>query len=43
MVLPAGHSWWPMNKTRCLTMALDSTVEDEKIKFLVEMSYELTK
>ena len=26
-----------------LSVALDGTVEDEKIKFLMDMSYELTK
>ena len=34
---------WHMNKAHWLTVALDGTVEDEKIKFLVDMSYELTK
>ena len=31
-----------MNKAHWLTVALDGTVEDEKIKFLVDMSCELT-
>ncbi len=34
---------WHMNKAHWLTVALDGTVEDEKIQFLVDMSYELTK
>ena len=34
---------WHMNKAHWLTVALDGTAEDEKIKFLVDMSYELTK
>ena len=32
-----------MNKVHWLSVALDETVEEEKIKFLVDMSYELTK
>ena len=32
-----------MNKAHWLSVALDGTVGDEKIKFLVDMSYELTK
>jgi len=34
---------WHMNKAHWISVALDGTVEDEKIKFLVDMSYELTK
>ena len=34
---------WHMNKAHWLTVALDGTGEDEKVKFLVDMSYELTK
>lgn len=34
---------WHMSKAHWLTVALDGTAEDEKIKFLVDMSYELTK
>ena len=34
---------WHMNKAHWLSVALDGTVDDEKIKFLVDMSYELTK
>ena len=32
-----------MNKAHWLSVALDGSVEDEKLKFLVDMSYELTK
>ena len=32
-----------MNKAHCLSVALNGAVEDEKIRFLVDMSYELTK
>ena len=34
---------WHMNKAHWLSVALDGSAEDEKIKFLVDMSYELTK
>ena len=34
---------WHMNKAHWLSVALDWSVEDEKIRFLVDMSYELTK
>ena len=34
---------WHMNKAHWLSVALDGTVDDEKVKFLVDMSYELTK
>jgi len=34
---------WHMNKVHWLSVALDGTVDNEKIKFLVDMSYELTK
>ena len=33
---------WHMNKAHWLTLALDGTVDDEKVKFLVDISYELT-
>ena len=33
---------WHMNKAHWLSEALDAGVEDEKIRFLVDMSYELT-
>ena len=34
---------WHMNKAHWLSVMLDGTVDDEIIKFLVDMSYELTK
>ena len=34
---------WHMNKAHWLSVTLDGTVDDEKLKFLVDMSYELTK
>ena len=40
---PGVFPGWHMNKAHWLTVALDGTVEDEKIMFLVDMSYELTK
>lgn len=39
---PGIYPGWHMNKAHWLSVALDGTVEDEKIKFLVDMSYELT-
>ena len=40
---PGIFPGWHMNKAHWLSMALDGTVEDEKIRFLADMSYELTK
>ena len=40
---PGIYPGWHMNKSHWLSVALDGTVEDEKLKFLVQMSYELTK
>ena len=40
---PGIFPGWHMNKAHWLTVALDGTVEEEKIKFLLDMSYELTK
>ena len=40
---PGIFPGWHMNKAHWLSVALDGSVEDEKIKFLVAMSYELTK
>lgn len=37
-IFPAYH----MSKAHWLTVALDGTVEDDKIKFLIDMSYDLT-
>jgi len=38
-IYPAYH----MNKDHWLTVALNGTVDDEKIRFLIDMSYDLTK
>ena len=38
-IFPAYH----MSKAHWLTVALDGTVDEEKIKFLLDMSYALTK
>lgn len=38
-IYPAYH----MSKAHWLTVALDSTVEENKLRFLLEMSYDLTK
>ena len=40
---PGIFPGWHMNKDHWLTVALDGTVEDEKIRFLADMSYVLTK
>ena len=40
---PGIFPGWHMNKAHWLTVALDGTVEDDIIKFLVNMSYEVTK
>ena len=40
---PGIFPGWHMNKAHWLSVALDGTMDDEKIKFLVDMSYELTK
>ena len=39
---PGIFPGWHMNKAHWVSVALDGTVENEKIKFLVDMSYELT-
>ena len=39
---PGIFPGWHMNKAHWLSVALDGTVEDEKIQFLVDVSYELT-
>lgn len=36
---PGIFPGWHVNKAHWLSVALDGTVEDEKIKFLVDMSY----
>lgn len=38
-IFPAYH----MNKAHWLTIALDNSADGEKLKFLLDMSYELTK
>ena len=38
---PGIFPGWYMNKSHWLTVVLDGMVEDEKIRFLVDMSYEL--
>ena len=38
-IFPAYH----MNKAHWLTIALDGSADGEKLKFLLDMSYELTK
>ena len=40
---PGIFPGWHMNKAHWLSVALDAGVEDEKIRFLVDMSYALTK
>ena len=40
---PGIFPGWHMNKAYWISVALDGTVDDEKIKFLVDMSSELTK
>lgn len=40
---PGIFPGWHMNKAHWLSVALDGTVEEEKLRFLVEMSHELTK
>jgi predicted DNA-binding protein (MmcQ/YjbR family) len=39
---PGIYPGWHMNKAHWLSVALEAGVEDEKIRFLVDMSYELT-
>ena len=40
---PGIFPGWHMNKAHWISVALEAGVEDEKIRFLVDMSYELTK
>jgi len=40
---PGIYPGWHMNKAHWISVALDGAVENEKIMFLVDMSYELTK
>ena len=37
------HPAYHMSKAHWLTVALDGTVDDDKLKFLLDMSYDLTK
>ena len=39
---PGIFPGWHMNKAHWLSVALDGTVNGEKIRFLVDMSYKLT-
>lgn len=40
---PGIFPGWHMNKAHWLTIALDGSAQEEKLEFLVNMSYELTK
>lgn len=40
---PGIYPGYHMNKAHWITVVLDGTVEDDKIKFLIDMSYDLTK
>ena len=40
---PGIFPGWHMNKAHWLSVALDGTAADETIRFLVDMSYQLTK
>lgn len=40
---PGIFPGWHMNKAHWITVVLDGTVEEEKLVFLLDMSYELTK
>jgi len=40
---PGIFPGWHMNKAHWITVTLDGTVDDEKLKLLLNMSYELTK
>ena len=40
---PGIFPGWHMNKAHWLSVALDGSVDEEKLRFLVDMSYELTK
>ena len=40
---PGIFPGWHMNKAHWLSVALDGTVDDDKLRFLTDMSYELTK
>ena len=40
---PGIFPGWHMNKAHWLSVALDGSVADEQLKFLADMSYDLTK
>ena len=40
---PGIFPGWHMNKAHWLSVALNGSVDEEKLRFLVDMSYELTK
>ena len=40
---PGIFPGWHMNKTHWITVALDGTVPDDRVEFLLNMSYELTR
>ena len=40
---PGIYPGYHMHKAHWLTVALDGTVAEDKIKFLIDMSYDLTK
>lgn len=40
---PGIFPGWHMNKAHWLSVALDGSVDEEKLRFLVDMSHELTK
>jgi len=40
---PGIFPGWHMNKAHWITVTLDGTVDDEKLKFLLNMSHELTR
>ena len=40
---PGIFPGWHMNKAHWLSVALDGSAEEEKIKFLVDLSFELTR
>ena len=40
---PGIFPGWHMNKAHWLSVALEAGMDDEKLKFLADMSYELTK
>ena len=41
--IPGIYPGWHMNKAHWLSVALDGSIPTDTLKFLVDMSYELTK